>query len=171
MRRNAGILIFLAIVTTTAFTALARLVEAWSFDRLFKEADVVVITQPVKSEDSADRTKDNLWKVEFHGVNTTFTNCYALKGNVPSELVVLHYKTDVLLVDGPCLVSFRTNGASYTLEVKGRDPVKVQESGPATYLLFLKKRTDGRFEPVSGQIDPAFSVKELRDPSPLEKRE
>jgi hypothetical protein len=32
------------------------------------------------------------------------------------------------------------------------------------YLLFLKKRGDGRYEPVSGRIDPLLSVRELFNP-------
>jgi hypothetical protein len=30
--------------------------------------------------------------------------------------------------------------------------------------LFLKARKDGRYEPVSGQYDPALSVRELNSP-------
>ncbi|HQR42137.1 MAG TPA: hypothetical protein PLX97_05620, partial [Gemmatales bacterium] len=35
----------------------------------------------------------------------------------------------------------------------------VGNSGPEFYMLFLKKRADGKYEPVSGQIDPVDSVK------------
>jgi hypothetical protein len=32
-------------------------------------------------------------------------------------------------------------------------------------LLFLKARKDGRYEPLSGQYDPALSVREMYIPS------
>jgi len=35
-----------------------------------------------------------------------------------------------------------------------------QTNGPE-YLLFLKERKDGRYEAVSGQIDPEFFVRTL----------
>jgi hypothetical protein len=33
--------------------------------------------------------------------------------------------------------------------------------GPPEYMLFLRLRKDGRYEPVSGEIDPALSIREL----------
>jgi hypothetical protein len=38
--------------------------------------------------------------------------------------------------------------------------------GAPEYLLFLKLRKDGRYEPVSGRVDPEFSVRELHAPLP-----
>ena len=35
------------------------------------------------------------------------------------------------------------------------------------YLLFLRRRTDGRCEPVSGQLDAAFSVRAVFHPCQL----
>ena len=159
-------------VLTVSLTAFARQVENWSYERLFKESDLVVIAQPVKSEDSADRTKDNPWEAEFSGINTMFNVEHALKGTLAAaKITVLHYKTDGGIQDGPSLVSFRTKGLSYTITKDGHAGVKVQTAGPATYLLFLKKRDDDRFEPTSGHIDPADSVRELRMPTPLNEEE
>ena len=36
---------------------------------------------------------------------------------------------------------------------------------PPEYLLFLKQRKDGMYEPVSGQLDAAFSVRALLSPN------
>ncbi len=36
-------------VLTVSLTASARQVENWSYERLFRESDLVVIAQPVKS--------------------------------------------------------------------------------------------------------------------------
>jgi len=169
---------FLLLVALAASCDVyARQIEDWSYDRLFTESDLIVIAQPVQSEDSADRTKDNLWKIEFNGVETKFDVLHTVKGtSEKSTLTVLHYRTDALIEDGPSLASFRTKGSSYTILKKQKegDAGKLEEitqvfmEAPATYLLFLKKRDDGRFEPVSGRNDPVFSVRELRMPARLD---
>jgi len=159
-------ILLVAVVSSAAF---ARLVENWSYDRLFKEAELIVIAQPIKSENCIDRFSDNPWKVEFLGVNTTFRIDHVLKGkHEEAELTVLHFKTNVEMNDGPMLVSFRTNNLSYLVQKEGHAGEQVNVSGPATYLLFLKASADGRFQPVSGKIDPALSVREMTTPTPLE---
>jgi hypothetical protein len=62
--------------------------------------------------------------------------------------------------NGPLLVTFRTKGIH--LELAGA-PISL---GAPEYLLFLKLRKDGRYEPVSGRVDPEFSVRELYTPLP-----
>ena len=42
---------------------------------------------------------------------------------------------------------------------------------PPDYLLFLKKRDDGRYEPVTGQMDAAESVREVSRPFPIHNKE
>jgi hypothetical protein len=169
MRRAIVMLTMSIVVLTVSFDAFARAVENWSYERLFKESDLVVIAQPIKSENSVDRSKDNPWKIEFFGLNTTFTVDHAIKGEFKmSTLTVLHYGTDASIENGPSLVSFPTNGLSYTIERAGHPGTTVTVAGPATYLLFLKKRDDGRYEAVTGQIDPEFSVRELTTPINIE---
>ena len=61
------------------------------------------------------------------------------------------------IFDGPQLIEFRTPvtmGAG-----KGKRVLPGSE-----YLLFLKKMKDGRYEPVSGHIDPADSIREVSKP-------
>jgi hypothetical protein len=158
MKRNA-IIVFLLSFAITA--ACARPVDNWSYERLFKESDLVVIAQPVQSEDSPDRTKDDLWKIEFIGINTKFDALHVLKGKCKSaKLTVLHFRANVLIENGPGFVTFRTKDLRYTLQ----DRTIVEAAGPSRYLLFLKKRDDGRYEPVSGRTDPILSVEELRMP-------
>jgi hypothetical protein len=41
------------------------------------------------------------------------------------------------------------------------------ELGRPEYMLFLRLRKDGRFEPVSGEVDPVLSVRELHPPDDL----
>ena len=161
MKRKTIIASLLSVLLIAALScALARELENWSYERLFEESDLVAIVLTVKSEDSADRTKDNPWKIEFTGVNTKFDVLHVLKGKPQSKLTVLHYKTDERIENGPLFVSFRVKGQQFTL----KDGTKVETAGPATYLLFLKKRGDGRFEPTSGHTDPALSARELTVP-------
>ena len=73
--------------------APGRALDNWPYERLFKEADLVVIARAVSVEDCEDRTKDNLWKIEFLGRNTTFTVESTLKGKLDGKTIkVLHYK-------------------------------------------------------------------------------
>ena len=59
--------------------------------------------------------------------------------------------------DGPSLVAFPRNETVVSIDNGARN------QGP-DYLLFLKARKDGKYDPVSGQVDPSFSARELKDP-------
>jgi hypothetical protein len=159
------IVLLAAVIAATSSPAHARGLEPWPYKRLLKEADAVVIGRPLSVADSGEVTKDNLWKAEFVGVNTTFHIEAVLKGEVEGDkLRVLHYrlKPGVLIDDGPLLVSFR----QHATDLSTRE-VKVSLGRPG-YLLFLKRRADGRYEPLSGQTDPALSVREMYKPLPAE---
>jgi hypothetical protein len=153
-------LVVLAVVMgTTAATASARLLENWPYERLLKEADLVIIARATAVEDTQDRTTENPWKAEFLGVCTTFQVKAILKGTrTGKQIKVLHFKLKdgVQPINGPLLVSFRTKG--FGLELK--DGPKVQFGTPE-YMLFLKARQDGRYEPLSGRVDPELSIREL----------
>jgi hypothetical protein len=141
----------------------ARALENWPYDRLFKEADLVVIAEAVSVADAGETTTDNLWKQEFVGVVTTFGVRAQLKGKLEGEkLEVLHFRLpkDVRIQDGPCLVSFRLRGIPVNTEAAKMN------LGKPEYLLFLKKGKGGRYEPVSGRTDPALSVREMFHPLP-----
>ena len=109
---------------------------------------------------------------KFVGMLTSFESVAVLKGKAPDSLKVIHFllKPDSKLMnDVPGLVSFLTTPNSLEVHKKA----KAKEEGlkklvalkravntcPPEYLLFLKKRTNGRFEAVSGQIDPDSSVR------------
>ena len=158
------------LATLSSFVALgllapmlsARVIENWPYDRLFKEADLVVIARATSSKECDDKTSDNPWKEEFLGLNTSFTVETVLKGKCDGDkLTVLHFKLrdEVKIESGPLLVSFRTEGTEIVL--KGGKKVGL---GAPEYMLFLKATKDGRFEPVSGRTDPRLSVKEVRSP-------
>jgi hypothetical protein len=90
------------------------------------------------------------------GVDTEFKVLTVLKGKVKGgTLTLFHFRAPESSVDcqspevdGPSLVAF--------------DP---KAEGRPRYLLFLKVRADGRYEPVSGQVDPDVSVARLDGPA------
>ena len=143
--------------------AAARRIVPWSYEDLLKAADLVVVAGAVASDPAGD-AKDPVPDGAI-GVDTRFAVRLVLKGEAPrGGLTVLHYRwgkaqsgdeAERRAKDPPNFVAFRTGAAR--VDVSGT-PVDV----PAPdYLLFLKKRADGRYEPVSGQIDPDRSVREL----------
>ncbi len=153
------------VVILAASVAEARLLESWSHKRLMKEADLVVIARAKSTADADDRLKDNPWEATFLGQTTTLEVKAVLKGKAGDTIKVLHYKLEdgVQLINGPLLVTFRTKPLRVvTKEFKA-------ELGAPEYLLFLKARKDGRYEPVSGRIDPALSVREMYQPDLFEK--
>lgn len=163
MRSTVAVILFVALVVGFAPSAFARRIETWSYDDLFKAADLVVITTAKGSKDNNEKV--NLgWKTEFIGVNTTFEVKSTLKGKAPEKLTVLHFRAPEgqEFADGPLLVTFRDKRAN--LELK-----KVQMSlGVPDYMLFLKASKDAkdaRYEPVSGRVDPELSVFVLTSPS------
>jgi hypothetical protein len=140
--------------------ALARFPENWPLKRLFDEADVAVIGKAVSTKQIPHTFTDKRWPLEFVGQATTFEVLRVLKGKLPgTHFVLVHFRAEfpskrnevVEVIDGPRLVSFPAEGNP---RLGGRE-----------YLLFLKKGGDGRFEPISGRIDPLYSVRELRMPS------
>jgi hypothetical protein len=146
--------------------AFGRLIESWPYGRLFKEADLVVIARTEGTVETRDRFSPKLWNVEFVGQETRFTVQAVLKGksNEGDKVKVLHYRLPegVLVSNGPLLVSFRKD----PLALKGTVNNEAFKAwlGAPEYLLFLRARPDGRFEPVSGQADPALSVREIHEP-------
>jgi hypothetical protein len=158
----------LTLLLTLALTPLApaRQVESWSYERLFKEADLVVIATAKATADTNDAPPDNRWKSALVGQQTTFTVDVVLKGKPPAwALAVVHFKlkAGVVTQDGPLLVTFRTKG--FVIEGGGKIKYNVQ-LGPPQYLLFLKTADKERFALVSGQTDPELSVKEIYPPLP-----
>jgi len=156
----------------------ARKVEDWSYERLFKEADLVMIG----SVEGWGSTKA-LWpekifdKARFEGEKTAFHPRSVLKGEPAFPCIwVLHFsykKGAAPYEDGPNLVRFLKEPVM--IEMKSKEEWKAKElkpkragksvDSPPEYLLFLKLRKDGMYVPVSGQLDAAFSVRALFPPN------
>jgi hypothetical protein len=135
-----------------------RGVESWPYERLFKEAELVVIANATASADAGEKVKHKDWNTEFIGVNTTFEVRHVIKGKLEGkELKLFHLRAPegVKIQNGPGFVSFRLK------EVWIKGPYGKMGTGKPAYLLFLKKSKEGRWQAVSGQIDPNGSVREM----------
>lgn len=159
----------------------ARKVEHWPYTRLMQESELVVIATAVATttcnapfpDEGAD------WGVKFQAVNTTFTVQTVIKGTPRDTLQLLHFRyhpnRDVALEDGPQFATFlsaptpsplrgkRVPAQTKPLPEKQLEPQLKSVSARLRprYLLFLKSRADGRFEPLSGQVDASLSVRDL----------
>jgi hypothetical protein len=128
-----------------------------------KEADLVVIATPVQTQAVADSFRSLSWNATFRGVETAFKARAVVKDKVDgSKFTLLHYRFEsdpgeCFIFNGPLLVSFQLPEKDRLIET--RDGWKSQ----VDYMLFLKKRADGRYEAVSGQIDPGLAVRKLID--------
>ena len=95
---------------------------------------------------------------------TTFKVTGVLKGEFVGEtleLVHCRLREGVGGVrNGPLLARFESTGRTIRIESGGNAGTLVQESQPS-YLPFLKRRDDGRYEPVAGQVDSELSVRKL----------
>ena len=83
-------------------------------------------------------------------METTLDVKTTLKGSVKTkeQVTLVHFrlKENALVKNGPQLVHFRT------------------ANNRTAYMLFLKRRSDGKYEAVNGQMDPILSVKLLARP-------
>ena len=168
MCRRGGIvsLVFAMTLVLSLGTAWGRLIESWPYGKLFKTAELVIIAKAESVRDAPEADKVSL-PVEHRnimtGVVTRFRVIYVVKGEHKDQrLDLVHFKMrgDWKIANGPLLVKF---------VLRKPDAPELDHSSP-DYLLFLKKGKDGRFECVSGQYDPALSVKLVSsDPVSLSK--
>lgn len=157
-----------AFITAFSFAAAlqARQIQSWPYERLFKEADLIVIASAQETVQTDQLVAGERWKSALIGQKTTFTVQSVLKGRVGDTPLAVHHfklKDGIATQDGPMLIAFRTK--SITINGGGSAKYEV-ELGTPHYLLFLKADGKGRFEPLSGQIDPELSVKEIYEPLP-----
>jgi hypothetical protein len=143
-----------------------RFLEILTYQQLLDRSDLVVIASP------ASRTKDTgeesvlpnirtsypdgrTTPVTCYGVETYFTVSAVLKGDAGLHRFALrHCRAAGDAANGPNLVFF--------------DPDDANTKG--SYLLFLVREHDGRYDPTGGQTDPgikAISKLPFADPSPL----
>ncbi|MEO6053439.1 MAG: hypothetical protein ABIP97_05445 [Chthoniobacterales bacterium] len=152
----------------------ARVVSSMSYEELTKKADVIVIIEPIKNESCSDKYTGQLYghaSGDFAGINTTFKVYAVLKSLVKVEepFVVLHFiSKKVIPYNGPNFARFFPGPLQFEKKVlKGKNEIggitSYQEA--PMWIAFLKKRDDGRYEPITEPYDSAYSFKELHEPS------
>jgi hypothetical protein len=157
--RSLPALLSVLIIASSTF---ARPIADWPYEKLFKEADVVLIATAKEVKPSEDKL-EGPYKEHLGGRVATLTVRAVLKGEVKGEAVeVVHFaeKGEMRLPNGPMLVVFRTTPA----HVEAR--TYQTHVGTPDYLVFLKAEKDGRYSPVAGQVDSELSVKEIYRPLP-----
>lgn len=158
-----------------ASSTFARQVEEWHYERLFKESDLVVIAHVQGWGVTKKEWNEKFFeKTRFEGVKTAFGANFALKGDPPLCIWLDHfrYKNDAVRYnDGPGLVDFLKEPLQIEVKQNLRNKGKLHQQiqglrqiSQPEYLLFLKKRKDGGYEPVSGQLDADFSLRVLFHP-------
>ncbi len=153
--------ILLVVLLGTA--SYARFVDSWPYDRLTKEADLIVIATPTAVRDTTERTTfPDLVRVDTNnirspvsaiGVETTFETLSVLKGNTNTTTFVFHHLR---------LAGLKSPiGHSQVYAINGPVNVAFDPNEKTRYLLFLKRESDGRYASVTGQTDPIFGIKDL----------
>lgn len=164
------------LCTLTPSTGWARKVEDWPYDRLLKNADVVVIARPVSSVECKDEWNERFFDgSRFQSLETTFEVASTLKGKSPESLKLLHFRYNretTVYEDGPGLISFLTKPRSTKVKKRGEVlgelvPLVASKSSRPEYLLFLRLRKDGRYEAISGQMDSNLSARTVNQMLPL----
>jgi len=156
--------------------ANARAIRSWSYEELIKASDLVAVIEPVSSTETKDAYPGPLYGyalTDFMGHNTEFKVHAILKGDSRKDktLTVLHfsYSKDIKWI---------ANGARFARFVPGplqfrKQVLKDEEtiggisvySEEPVWLAFLKKRDDGRYEPVTDPYDSTDSFRELHQAS------
>jgi hypothetical protein len=168
MRHWLGILLLAFVCIVMTATAQARVVALWPYERLFKEADVIVIAAAAETVDTDAQPAYRDWAPFLVGQRTTFTIDCVVKGTPPDgplQLNHFRFKDGAVPPNGPMLVVVRTKPLVIRGDGKTTADMPV---GTPRYLLFLKRNPDGGLEPVAGEVDPALSVKEIYSPLPTE---
>jgi len=152
----------------------ARPVPFWSYEKLTSESDVVAIVEPVENIPTPDAFYGFSYghpTNDFSATDTHFKVLTVFKGAVTNELTVLHfsYSTNLnIILDGAKFVRFYVGPMQYQKRaLKDGKPVGgiIEFGHHPIWIAFLKRRTDGRFEPVQGQYDSAASFRELHESS------
>jgi hypothetical protein len=167
----SAILLSIACVTP----CFARAIPMWffSYEKLVLESDTVAIVELVESKSAPD-----VFSGYGRGTNDyTATNALlkvhaVLKGSATNKLTLLHfsYSTNVTaseigINNGADFIRFPTNSLQNRKPSlnNGNSVADITNipQGP-TWLAFLKRRDDGRFDPVTGHYDAAYSFRKLQ---------
>jgi hypothetical protein len=162
--------ISMIFVVVLATMLSARPVRVWNQQELFDESDFVAIVtadHPVSVPNTHEFLTSNKHMDEYlQQHESTLTVHAVLKGDRALKSVALvHFLKRTSIKWG------MENGPNYVWMATptNDEQIKDQERKP-NYLVYLRSRADSKFEPVTGQMDPADSVVRLilfpeRDPA------
>lgn len=130
----------------------ARLIRHWTYHEMFDKSDLVVIANVVSTRDGTGHitVTDFGPRLILIGVITEFESSIIFKGAKDIKKFQLHH--------------YRYQSPADEASVANSpDLVKIPRGQHASFLLFLVKESDGKYAPVTGQMDPAIlSVLDLR---------
>ena len=150
-----------ATLCTPPRTADGRALPHLTYETLVAQSDVVAILEPIANTAAKDQlTEGERSSTDFDATETRFKVLAVFRGEVAKEITLLHFSYS-------SRVGVVINGASFVrFEVpEKRYPEDNGDAGNYTWLAFLKKRPDGRFEPATGQYDSNYSFRAMR-PAP-----
>ena len=149
--------IVLLITLISSITGCAQGIHTWSHQECFDKSDTVAI---VNSEPAVPvpstlpiLTKNKSNAVIFQQHESTLNIVSVLKGkNRPNTIVLVH------LLPRPGYEGMMGYPSTTRLRQKTVTP---SADDKATYLIYLSLRDDGKYEPVTGHVNPAQSVRRL----------
>ena len=141
------VLVLSVTLASGQLTVIGRVpTEAQTYQEMFDKADLVVIASSISTKETKEQLK-LLGTVDVVGVETEFVTRLTLKGSKDITHFILHHyqePDDQFTANGPFLI-------------------KIKPGQHAGFLMFLVKDKEGRYAPVTGQVDPAlFSILQLR---------
>jgi hypothetical protein len=146
--------------------------RAWSYSQLVDASDLIAIIEPIANQQAEDEFIGEAYghpKTDFSATDTRFRTHAVLKssGNSPEEITVLHFSYSTHVqgdADGAMFIKFLIGPLQYEKRnLKDEKPVgsvTVFKESPV-WLAFLKRRADGRYEPVTGHFDSSRSFREI----------
>lgn len=146
--------IVFCLVFSLASIANSRASRIWTYQQLRDGSDLVVVAHPLEVRYLDEKyvlpgisrmpSKGNDVQYHAQGVETIFEVLTTLKGAELQSVVLHHYKK-----------------ADNDPEINGPSFMEFDSKACDKYLLFLKKRNDGQYEGVAGQVDLMLSVKKI----------
>jgi len=145
-----------SLLATSPTRATAQIGYLWTFEGLLSKADVVVIAECVRTDETGRRRShpELTPALPVRELETRFQVSAVLKDAearaTEPELHLRHYQYAAEALEGGLV-----NGGSWLRLEPGH-----------SYLLFLQRGRDGVYEPLSGHTFPADSVYELQKADP-----
>jgi hypothetical protein len=132
--------------------ANARMIANWTDAKLSAHADLVVVAKLVSTRDAGKEIADKMPFDEFYRpILSTLDIVYVLKGEHADKRLVVVHNRELTAAEHRAMKQFRMllNGA-----------ILMTFDAKETYVVFLKRRSDGRYEPVTG-YDAGLSLKRV----------